>query len=232
MAAGWDRPQECEFALCLMGQPSPYADFAFPNRPSPYPGSLDLSGLTSSELAGWKRAFRLFLQMVAVKDPRRLVLKSPPHTARLPALLDMFPNAKFVHIVRDPYVVFASTVNLWKSLAKRHGLQSLRNTDAVEEKVFREFRILHERFEEGKTLIPPGRLVELSYEEFVRDLVGGTKAIYEGLELGEYGRVRPKIEAYAAGTRNYETNKYPIGDELKSKVRERWGDIISKQGYT
>jgi hypothetical protein len=231
MAAGWDRPQECEFALCLLGQPSPYADIAFPNHPPTFPGSIDLSGLTPRQLADWKRTFRRFVQTISLTDPRRLVLKSPPHTARLPAILDVFPNARFVHVVRDPYVVFASTVNLWKSLAKRHGLQPLRNPDAVEEKVFAEFRLLHERYQEGKKLIPPGRLVEVRYEDFVTDLVGGTQAIYAGLGLGEFDRVRPKVEAYAANSRNYETNKYPITDELKAKVRERWGPIIDQQGY-
>src|SRR5438874_971661 len=33
MAAGWDKPQADEFALCMMGQPSPYLTIAFPNRP-------------------------------------------------------------------------------------------------------------------------------------------------------------------------------------------------------
>jgi hypothetical protein len=231
MAAGWDRPQECEFALCLLGQPSPYADIAFPNHSPTFPGSIDLSGLTSRQLADWKRTFRRFVQTITLTDPRRMVLKSPPHTARLSAILDVFPNARFVHVVRDPYVVFASTVNLWKSLAKRHGLQPLRNPAAVEEKVFAEFRLLHERYREGKKLIPPGRLVEVRYEDFVTDLVGGTQAIYAGLGLGEFDRVRPKVEAYAANSRNYETNKYPITDELKAKVRGRWGDIIDQQGY-
>jgi hypothetical protein len=232
MAAGWDRPQECEFALCLMGQPSPYADIAFPNRPPTYPGSIDLSGLSKRQLAEWKRTFLRFVQSIALRDPRRLVLKSPPHTARIPVILDVFPDARFVHVVRDPYVVYASTVNLWKSLAKRHGLQKLRNPARIEEKVFTEFRLLHERYQEGKKRIPPGRLVEVRYEDFVKDLVGGTKAIYDGLHLDGWDTVRPKVEAYAAGSKNYETNKYPLTDELKAKVRERWGDIIERQGYS
>src|SRR5204863_6827505 len=33
MAAGWDKPQEDEFALCMLGQPSPYLTIAFPNHP-------------------------------------------------------------------------------------------------------------------------------------------------------------------------------------------------------
>ncbi|HEY2783474.1 MAG TPA: sulfotransferase [Fimbriiglobus sp.] len=231
MATGWDRPQECEFALCLLGQPSPYADIAFPNHPPTYPGSLDLSGLTPRELTEWKKAYYRFVQAITMTDPRRLVLKSPPHTARIPALLDLFPDARFVHIVRDPYVVYSSTVNLWIALAKKHGLQTLRDRSAIEEKVLRNFRVMHERYEEGKKLIPPGRLVEVRYEEIVKDLVGGTEAIYHGIGLDGFEAVRSKVEAYVAKTRNYETNKYAITDELKAKIRDRWGDIITMQGY-
>jgi hypothetical protein len=116
MAAGWDRPQEDEFALCMMGQPSPYLTVAFPNQPPAFPEYLDLTGVPPRALASWKRAFYGFLQRLTFKDPRRLVLKSPPHTARIEVLLELFPEARFVHIVRDPVVVFPSTVNLWKSL--------------------------------------------------------------------------------------------------------------------
>ena len=37
-----------------------------------------------------------------LKYNRSLLLKSPPHTARIRLLLEMFPNARFVHILRDP----------------------------------------------------------------------------------------------------------------------------------
>lgn len=231
MAAGWDRPQEDEFALALLGQPSTYTDFAFPNRPPMWPGSLDLSGLTDAQRREWKRTLLWFLKGVTLRDPRRLVLKSPPHTARVPVLLELFPDAKFVHIVRNPYTLFASTVNLWMSLAKRHGLQTPRQTPELEEKVFREFRVIHERYEEGKKLIPAGNLVEVRYEELVKDLVGGTKAVYDGLNLGGWEAVRPKLEAFAAGQKNYETNKYTLTDEQRARITERWGDIIRAQGY-
>jgi hypothetical protein len=65
----------------------------------------------------------------------------------------------------------------------------------------------------------------------MNDLVGGTQSIYAGLHLDGWDAVQPKVEAYAAGSKNYETNKYPLTDELKAKVRERWGDIIGRQGY-
>ena len=39
-----------------------------------------------------------------VRSPKRIVLKSPAHTARVRVLLELFPKARFVHIIRDPVV--------------------------------------------------------------------------------------------------------------------------------
>lgn len=230
MAAGWARPQEDEFALALLGLPSTYTDFAFPGNPPLDPGALNLN-LPPRSLCAWKRGFLRFIQGIHYADPRRLVLKSPPHTARIPALLELFPDAKFVHLVRDPVTLFASTVNLWMSMAKRHGFQKPLQDKALEEKVFREFRTIHDSYEAAKGMIPAGNIVEVRYEEFVKDLVGNTRKVYEALDLGDFGGALPKLEAYAAKSKNYETNKYQLTDDQRAKIAARWGDIIAKQGY-
>jgi len=121
---GWDKPQEDEFAMCMLGQPSPYLDIIFPNRPELTPGALDLEGLTPSQRREWKRVFYRFLQTLTFKDSRRLILKSPPHSCRIPTLLELFPEACFVHIMRNPYRVFPSTVKLWERLAEKHCVQT------------------------------------------------------------------------------------------------------------
>jgi omega-hydroxy-beta-dihydromenaquinone-9 sulfotransferase len=231
MAAGWDKPQEDEFALCLLGHPSTYADIAFPNRPPLYPGALDLSGLTRRELAAWKRGLVQFLKAVQSRDPRRLVLKSPPHTARIPTLLEVFPEARFVHIVRDPYVVYPSTVNLWSAFANKHGFQTPRRPELIEEKVFREFRTVYERLEETKGLIPAGHFAEIRYEELTGNLVGAMEAVYSQLGLGVFETVKPKLEAFVAANKGYEKNKWDMTPQLREKIRGRWGDIIDRLGY-
>ena len=48
------------------------------------------------------------MRKLTFKYGRPLVLKSPPHTARIRLLLEMFPEARFVHIHRHPYQVFRS----------------------------------------------------------------------------------------------------------------------------
>src|SRR5439155_3368254 len=77
MAAGWERPQEDEFALCMLGQPSPYLTIAFPNHPPQCPEYLDLEGLSPRALAAWRRTFYRFLQCLTFKKPKRLIIKCP-----------------------------------------------------------------------------------------------------------------------------------------------------------
>ena len=51
MEAGWDRPQEDEFALCMLGQRSPYLKIAFPNHPAPDDEYFDLETISPRALA-------------------------------------------------------------------------------------------------------------------------------------------------------------------------------------
>jgi hypothetical protein len=231
MAAGWERPQEDEFALCMMGLPSPYLTIAFPNRPPQYPEYLDLEGVPPRALAVWKRGFLRFLQRLTFKDPRRLVLKSPPHTCRIKVLLQLFPEARFVHIVRDPYVLFPSTVHLWRSLHSAHGLQKP-TFAGLEEEVFRTFLRLYDRLEEGRKLVAPERFYELRYEDLVRDPVGQVQALYEHLGLGGFEEARPRLEKYVAGLAGYERNRYELTAAARAEIARRWGAVIRRYGYS
>lgn len=237
MRFGWDKPQEEEFALALLGQPSTYTDIAWPNRPSRGTGPLDLSGLTPRQLAAWKRALLQILKTVAFLDrrehgvQRRLVLKSPPHTARVPVLLEMFPDAQFVYLRRDPHVLLPSTINLWQSFARKHGLQTPRRSDLLQDKVLREFRTIVERYDAARPLIPPGRLVEIRFEDLVGDIPGVMQRVYGELNLGGWERVRPAIEANAAARRDYQPNRYVISEDVRQLVEQHWGDIVRRWGY-
>jgi len=231
MHVGWDRPQEDEFALCMMGQPSPYLDIIFPNRPSMTPGALDLEGLSPRQRRGWKQAFYSLIQALTFRDDRRLVLKSPPHSCRIKTLLEVFPDARFVHIVRNPYDVFPSTVKLWKSLAEKHGVQTPHHR-GVEERVFETLPHLYRKLEEGKKLLGPSQFHELRYEDLVADPVGEMRLLYEKLELGEFDSLKPRLEEYLAKNRNYEPNKFELSAEKRDEISKRWGNVIRHYGYS
>ena len=69
-------------------------------------------------------------------------------------------------------------------------------------------------------------------EELVRDLVGGVKDVYDGLNIDGFDTALPALEAYANRNKQYEANKYKLEDALKDEITREWGDLIQAQGYT
>jgi omega-hydroxy-beta-dihydromenaquinone-9 sulfotransferase len=230
MQLALDRPQEDEFAMCIMGAGSPLAALAFPNHPLGRDDQIDFEDASPAGLRYWKQAFRWFLQKVAYKTGRRLVLKSPPHTARIKTLNEVLPNAIFIHIVRDPYVVFSSTINLWRTLYKAHGLQSP-TYDGLEERVLSTFERMHQKLEEGKRALDRSQFYELSYEDLVRNPIAEMKKIYEYFRLPGFDACLPRLQSYLATVRGYETNRYALSEEQRSLVTARWGDVMRRHGY-
>jgi hypothetical protein len=230
MKAGFDRPQEDEFAMCMFGVGSPYLTIAFPNRPPQGHEFLDLENVSPTRLRRWKRAFKTFLRKITYKTGKRLVLKSPPHTARIKTLRQMFPNAIFIHIVRDPYVVFPSTVNLWRTLYLTHGLQTP-TFAGLEEYVLTTFTRMYDRLEEGKKLLDQKQYFEIRYEDLIKDPVSAIENIYKHFELGQFEACLPRLREYLASIKGYETNKYQLSDEQRALIAKRWREVIERYGY-
>src|ERR1019366_4470876 len=145
-------------------------------------------------------------------------------------LKEMFPKAIFIHIVRDPYVVFPSTVNLWKMLYKTHGLQTP-TFAGLEELVLQTFTRMYERLEEGKRLLAPEQFYELRYEDLIKDPTGEMKKIYDHFQLAGFEQYLPRLQEYLASVKGYETNKYQLTDEQRIEITKRWGDVIRRYGY-
>jgi len=230
MKAGFDRPQEDEFAMCMFGVGSPYLTIAFPNRPPQCEEYLDLENVPPARLRRWKRALKQFLKRVTYKTGKRLVLKSPPHTARVKTLAQMFPGAIFIHIVRDPFVVYPSTVNLWRTLYQTHGLQKP-TCAGLEEHVLATFSRMFERLEEGKKLVDAKHFYELRYEDLIKDPAGELRKIYEHFQLGGFDEYLPRLQEYLATIKGYETNKYQLSEEQRAIVAQRWDAVIKRYGY-
>ncbi len=230
VAAGWDRPQEDEFALMNMGAPSCYRRIAFPVSSPARPEALDLTLLPPDEQERWKTCLRRFLDMLAVRDQRRPVLKSPPHTARVGVLAEMFPDSGFLHVVRDPFVVIPSTLRLWRSL---HDVQSLQvdSGASLEEYVFAAFEEMHAALERDRARLAPERLHEVRYEELVADPVGTMAASYDRLGLGDFERVRPVLEHQAESMRRYRTNTYRHDPRLVAEIERRCRPFLERYGY-
>ena len=108
MSLGVDLPQEEEFALSNMTPCSHYHFWMFPRHMAEYRDKyLTFEKATSDEREDFKRALDKMMRIaLRTSGRRRYLSKNPPHTARVGMLLEMYPDAKFIYIVRNPYVVF------------------------------------------------------------------------------------------------------------------------------
>ena len=230
MAAGWDRPQEDEFALLTMGAPTPYLRMAFPNDPPPHSEFLDMRGCEPRDLARFERAMVHFAKLITVATGKRLLFKSPPHTGRIETLARLFPGAKFVHVVRNPLSLFASTVRLWQSLDEVQGFQMPKNV-GLEEYVFDCLTRMYRGFEDQRQRLEQNAICTVRYEDLVAEPVSEVERIYREQDLGDYETVRGRIADYVGQQKDYKTNIHSLGPELEQTVRERWASYFERYGY-
>ena len=222
MAMSSEGPLEDEFAMCNLGEPSPYLTIAFPNEPP-----QDLPPEAGNH---WRQSLLRFLKQITTRTGKRIVLKSPPHTCRVRMLLELFPDARFVHIVRDPFVVFPSTLNLWRRLYRYQGLQTP-TFEGLEDYVFDNYLHLFDTLQESRSLVSSSRFYELRYEDLVKDPLEQLRAVYQHLDLGDFERVVPRVEQYLRGTAGYTTNRYELTSEQRERVAQRWAHVIQRYGY-
>jgi hypothetical protein len=231
MRVGFDKPQEDEVALSLLGAPSPFLTVAFPNRPAQDPRYVDFDDLTPPELDRWEQTWRTFLQSLLVKRSGRLVLKSPQHTFRLPHILAMFPEARFIHLVRNPFAVFSSTVHFWSAMYRVNALQSPASAD-LEEGVLATFRRMHHRMEATRDLIPRGHLVELKYEDLIADPVATVQHVYDAFDWDSFRTALPAFQLYAKRSEKYEKNEFDaLTEDQVSAIREQCRPYLERYGY-
>lgn len=225
------RVQEDEVAYMNDSQLSPYMDWCFPNSRTGYFRTLTFRDAAPAEVAAWSAAIVGFLQALTLHKGRPLILKSPPHTARVRLLLELFPDARFIHIRRDPYTVFRSTVGLLKAVPPVFRLQvGPRKVD--EDAVLRTYQTMYEAYFADRDLVPPGCLVEIAYEDLDRDPLSQLRSIYEALSLPDFEPVRPAIETYLSSVAGYKKARHPnLDDPTRQKVATACAQCFDTWGY-
>jgi len=230
---GFARPQEEEFGMMMLGEGTPYLTHAWPRFGPAGSDYLDFKGLSAAARKKWADAYMWFYKRLALKHGGKpLVMKSPANAARLKLLTELFPDARFIYIARNPLAVFPSTVKLWRALYSTQGLHNPPQLDSwLDDYVLDMFVRLTEDFEEDKHLIPKDRLVELRYEDLVKDPIGTMRDIYAKLGIGDFAAAEGPMRAYLDAQKEHRVSEYELPPELKRKVVERLGPYIDRYGY-
>ena len=232
MEAGFDRPQEDEFALASMGLPSPYRNLIFPNNKPPIDTDyLTLRDVSDEGRKQWLDGLDYFLKALTYLAPeKQVVLKSPPHTGRIKAILERYPDAKFVHIHRNPYSIFPSTYNLWMRLSRDEGAQRPTG-EGMEDYIFDTLNTMYEAFEEDIKQLKSNQFCEIAFKELTARPMESLEKVYRELELDEFDKVQPIFEEFAASQKSYKKNKFEMTPEIKEEIARRWHRYFERYGY-
>jgi omega-hydroxy-beta-dihydromenaquinone-9 sulfotransferase len=225
-----DVPFEDEFATCGTLH-SPFLTWVFPRDAEQYHRYLTFREVPEREVAEWTAALTLFYRKLTWKYGRPLLLKSPPHTGRIKLLLDTFPDARFVHIHRDPYVIFQSTQRQNEVSLRTMGLQHV-DGRRIADLVIERFTMMYDAFFEERSLIPEGRFHEVCFEDLEKDPVGQVERIYDNLGLPGFEAVQSPLRRYVDSIVSYRKNTYPeLSPSLRRDVGRAWRRNFEEWGY-
>ena len=144
-------------------------------------------------------------------------------------LLNLFPEAKFIHIHRNPYTVFQSMVYAWPRVRAWWALQTC-DTDA--DRIIQDYVNVYEAFFAQRHLIPCQNFCEVSFEDLEQDPVAQIGYIYERLNLPPFNHVKPALEAYVARIAGYSKNSLPaISEVTRQRLARDWVRCFEQWGY-
>jgi omega-hydroxy-beta-dihydromenaquinone-9 sulfotransferase len=231
MELNFGSPQEDEFAPCLTSLRSLYLGISFPRAEDAYARYLTFENVPAAEIAEWKAALLAFVKKLTFKYRRPLVLKSPPHTARIRLLLELFPDAHFVHIHRHPYQVFGSCRHYHDTAVWYSYLQKP-DRSLVDGRIIRRYSELHDAFFSQRGLIPPERFHETSFDELDRDPIGTVHTIYQKLGLGGFDTFEPELRRYVASLAGYRKNRFPeLEPAMRATLAREWNRSFEEWNY-
>lgn len=227
-------PQEEEFALANMSPHSYYlGSMMLPSRTDEYfERYCTFETATTEERRGWTEAYDRVMGLATVNSKgRRLVTKNPPNTARVSELLRMYPDAQFIHIVRNPYEVFFSMMEFERRLIG--DVTSFQKYSAVEAEgtVLRIYsRLMRAYLAQSETLRPP-QLVEVRYEDLVARPIEVLGAVYEDLGLSGFEDAAPRFKTYLEGIEGYQKNRLRADPEAMAQIEQEWAFALDRWGY-
>lgn len=229
-----NEPQEEDFAMCSLAGQANLMAWAFPRNTTFYQRYMTMRELSAEELSRWKVDYLLFLKKLTHKYHRPLVLKSPANTGRVATLLELFPDARFVHIHRNPYDVFRSTKHTMRTAGPWWQLQRINfaDDDAINTQLIKQVKALYDSYFEQRTLIPAGRLHDICYEDLERDPIEQIRATYNALDLPDFAEVEKQLSDYLASIADYKKNLLPeMPDSLRRQVHREWKRCFEEWGY-
>ena len=225
-----DFPQEEEFALSNMTKEAFYHFFYFPSTTDDlYRRTVDME--VSEAKSEWLGTYhKLLIKAQLNTGNGRLVIKNPVNTGRLKTLYECYPDAKFINIHRNPFIVFLSTKKFFKELFPTLWFESI-DEDELNDMILELYVRLNSAYFRDVATVDPSKLMEVRFGDFEEDPISYLETIYQKLDIEGFDTARQSFEAYLGSLGTYKKNSYTISKKLVDKIESRWSSIYKRWNY-
>ena len=228
-----DFPQEDEFAMSNITDLSFYHFFYFPTKyRAYYDRSIRFKGVGDKEEKNWMLNYRRMVTKALINtNGKRAVLKNPANTGRMLTLKEIFPNAYFVFLIRNPIIVYLSTKKFFIELFPTVNLESFSNEE-ISDLVLELYSKLLHAYLADKEQLAPESIIEVSYETLIRNPIEELENIYYQCDLGDFEELRPRFKAYLDSQSGHKIDSYTIEENELEKVLGKLNFAMEHWNYS
>lgn len=228
---GSELPQEDELAIANMSAWSFYHGIYFPDRATDWIGrGLFFDGAGHDDIEQWKRLLHRYVAKMTVHQGRRpLLIRNPVHGARIGLLRSIWPDAKFIHVHRNPFDVHASAVRMFATLFRELAIQD-HAIDANDLVLATYPRLMTALLEEAESL-EEGSFCSVRFEDFERAPLDELQRIFATLHLDGYETAKPRFASYLDSVRAYRKAPRRFDSGQIAQVQARWQPFIDRWNY-
>jgi omega-hydroxy-beta-dihydromenaquinone-9 sulfotransferase len=228
-----DSPKEEEFAMASISRTSYMFGFYFPRKAQKQFERSVLFSHKQKDADHWKKHFDFFLKKLTLKNNGKpLLLKSPANTGRVKEILELYPDAKFIHIHRDPHEVYRSTVRLYEKIIPITSFQAA-NEGEMHQYIIDSYRMMYEKYLKNIENLNENQLVEISFKDLEANPISELEKAYQDLGLGGFVSAVDAILAEVKSSSDYKKNTYkPLDDSTETLLKKEWGTVAAKMGYS
>ncbi len=227
-----DSPQEEEFALFNMQPVSFYKFFLFPEQYDEiYEHHFSFKNYPENVISNWKKQYQMLMRKAMINTHGvRYIGKNPCNLPKVRLLKEMFPDAKFIYISRNPYKVVESLYQFFHSIIP--GIQLQESSGLPDrQRIAKLYADAADEYLLIKSIIPPANLAEIRYEDLLKDLPGTIRQIYADMGFEGYNEVLPHLRSYLDTIDKCNLKIVEVPDETKAIVNQVARSSIEKLGY-
>lgn len=223
-----EEPQEDEFALLRSTGLSPLVRLFFQRDRAYFLRDAAPPWLEGGDPEAWAAALESFVKKVSfAADGRRVVLKNPFHSVRIPLLVSRYPGARFIHIRRSPMDVVPSTRRMWAIMAQHNHLRGGGGSAPQTAEVVEVYRQVLAKLDRDLAALPAERRCEVSYDRLRADPTGELRRVYAWFEIPYTEGFAAGLDAFLATVRNYRTREHRRDAGESALIRARLGEELA-----